>query len=188
MEELVQHVPEELRGLFRSFVTLTDAFCDEHLDAEYKQLSREMAAAVCQEGSPATRGKPVSWACGIVYALGWVNFLSDPANPPTMTGAQVAEAFGISQSTMMAKSKVIREGLNLVPLDPHWCVQSLIEDNPLVWMLEVNGVIVDIRTAPRPAQEEAYRQGLIPYIPDDQQGGELDDGIIARIGPDSGPP
>jgi hypothetical protein len=33
-------------------------------------------------------------------------------------------------------------------------------------MLSVNGVIMDIRDAPRGAQEEALRRGLIPYIPD----------------------
>jgi hypothetical protein len=29
----------------------------------------------------------------------------------------------------------------------------------------VNGLIVDIRDAPREAQEEALRLGLIPYLP-----------------------
>ena|SRR5690349_15847173 len=29
----------------------------------------------------------------------------------------------------------------------------------------VNGFIIDARTAPLPIQEEAFRKGLIPYIP-----------------------
>ena len=38
-------------------------------------------------------------------------------------------------------------------------------DNPFVWMLEVDGMIIDARTAPLEFQQEAYRLGLIPYIP-----------------------
>jgi hypothetical protein len=29
----------------------------------------------------------------------------------------------------------------------------------------VNGLIVDARSLPRPMQEEAFRKGLIPYVP-----------------------
>ena len=47
-------------------------------------------------------------------------------------------------------------------------VASRMEDNPLVWMAEVNGFLVDLRHAPREVQEIAYEQGLIPYIPADQ--------------------
>ena len=49
------------------------------------------------------------------------------------------------------------------------------DDNPLVWMLEVNGFVMDIRTAPREAQVAAYENGLIPYIPADRNDGGKDD-------------
>ena len=42
------------------------------------------------------------------------------------------------------------------------------EDNPLVWLLEVNGFLMDIRAAPREAQVVAYQKGLIPWIPADR--------------------
>ena len=51
---------------------------------------------------------------------------------------------------------------------PSFSRRSL-EDNPLVWMLKVNGLLMDIRTAPREAQEVAFQKGLIPYIPADRQ-------------------
>jgi hypothetical protein len=35
------------------------------------------------------------------------------------------------------------------------------------WLISVNGFIVDSRRMPCPIQEEAYRKGIIPYIPDD---------------------
>ncbi len=45
-------------------------------------------------------------------------------------------------------------------------LSSRVEKSPWVWMLEINGLIVDVRDAPRAIQEEAFRRGLIPYVPD----------------------
>jgi hypothetical protein len=39
------------------------------------------------------------------------------------------------------------------------------DSNPMAWMISVNGFILDARYAPRPIQEEAFRKGLIPYLP-----------------------
>jgi hypothetical protein len=44
------------------------------------------------------------------------------------------------------------------------------DDNPLAWMIQVNGLVADARRLPREIQEEAFRKGLIPYIPDDRAG------------------
>jgi hypothetical protein len=44
--------------------------------------------------------------------------------------------------------------------------QSL-DQNPLVWMAEVNGLLVDLRSMPREAQQIAFDKGMIPYIPAD---------------------
>lgn len=35
----------------------------------------------------------------------------------------------------------------------------------MTWMIEVNGLVVNARHLWREVQEEAYRKGLIPYIP-----------------------
>ena len=176
MSELTEQVPERVREACDLVVALTDTFCDAHLNDEYKQLCREMAAAVFRENLPITRGKPQSWACGIVYALGRVNFLDDPAQTPHLTSDQVAEGFGVSKATMQAKAKVIREGLNLMPLHPGWTLNSKLADNPLVWMVEIDGFILDLRHAPRNIQQAAFEQGLIPFVPDDpQQTGDAED-------------
>ncbi len=59
--------------------------------------------------------------------------------------------------------------LSIVQMDPDWCLPSMVERNPLVWMVETTGhFIIDIRSAPRHVQEEAYRKGMIPYIPADK--------------------
>ena len=54
-------------------------------------------------------------------------------------------------------------------LDPNWTLPSRLGDKLLVWMLNVNGFMMDVRHAPREVQEIAFRKGLIPYIPADRQ-------------------
>jgi hypothetical protein len=49
------------------------------------------------------------------------------------------------------------------------------DDNPLIWMLEVNGLLIDIRHCPREAQLVAFEKGLIPYIPADRSHNSADE-------------
>ncbi len=163
-------VPAEFRQVYLELVSLTDEFCNEHLNVEYQELCREMAISICQPESPVLRGKRASWASGIVYTVGWVNFLGDPSQEPHVRSEEIAEWFGVSTGTMLSKAKTIREGLGLIALDPDFTLPSRIDENPLIWMLQINnGLIIDIRHAPREAQEAAYKRGLIPYIPADRE-------------------
>jgi hypothetical protein len=87
--------------------------------------------------------------------------------PNTPSGGQPdLGVFRVEFFAMQAKSKQIRDLLGMYPMDPEWSTPSMIDQNPLVWMLEVNGLIIDVRHAPREIQEAAFRQGLIPYIPE----------------------
>ncbi len=175
------NIPDEFEEAFIAVVELTDAFCEQYLDEDYRQLCEEMAVAIYVRELPSQRDKPAGWAGGIVHAVGWVNFLHDPDRSPHITPAQLAEGFGISKGTMMTKSRIIRDKLDITTLDPDWCTPAMLADNPLVWMLEVNGFVMDIRTAPRGAQEEAYRLGLIPFIPADKQEPEPESGTGIKI-------
>jgi len=65
-----------MQETFNAIVALTDAFCRAHLHEEYAQLARQATAALCRKRpSPLATGHLKTWACGIVYALGSVNFL-----------------------------------------------------------------------------------------------------------------
>src|SRR5215217_6003490 len=80
-----ESVPKQLQPLYQEIVSITDAFCAENLTAEYADMSRRLAAALSRKRpSPLLRGKPQTWACGIVYAIGSVNFLSDRSFEPYM--------------------------------------------------------------------------------------------------------
>ena len=118
--------------------------------------------------SPLARGKPEVWACGIVYALGTVNFLFDKTQIPHMRADELCALFGVSQSTGANKAKLIRDMFGMFQMDPRWCLPSFLDKNPMVWMIQVNGLIMDARYVPREIQEEAYRLGLIPYVPADR--------------------
>ncbi|MCK5174690.1 MAG: hypothetical protein KAR47_14955 [Planctomycetes bacterium] len=170
-KRLLDTIEEDFHDVFTAIVELTDEFCEEHLNEDYKQLASDMAEALCGKGSLVNvkQGRPKSWAGGIIHALGWVNFLPDPATEPYMSSTDLAKGFGVSQGTMAAKSKIIRDAMDIMPMDPDWCLADLLDDNPLVWMLELDGFIVDIRKVRREIQEAAFREGLIPYIPADKK-------------------
>ena len=82
----------------------------------------------------------------------------------------IDRAFGVAESTGQGKSKAIRTLLKVRTSDPQWTLPSRMEENPMAWMIEINGFIVDARHLKREFQEEALRNGLIPYIPGDQAG------------------
>ncbi len=162
-------VPQSMRTTYDNIVGLKDHFCRDHLDDEYRELAQRMAAALCRKrSSPVTSGQPRTWACAIIYVLGRINFLSDRSTKPHMTTAELCTAFGVGQSTASAKARVISQMLNTHQLDPKWSLPSLLDANPLVWMAEVNGILVDLRHMPREVQEIAFHKGMIPYIPADR--------------------
>jgi hypothetical protein len=171
MNDPAARVPEELRGRYGEVIVLTDQFCAAHLDQEYRDLCRACAADACAAGVPVASGKAAGWAAGVISAVAYVNFLSDPERPFHMSPGDMAKRAGVSAATMQSKSKAVRDALDIDRLDPRYCIRELNEDNPFVWILLVNGMAMDIRQAPREAQEEAFRQGLIPYIPADGPGG-----------------
>jgi hypothetical protein len=163
-------VSKAMQATYDAVVALTDAFCRDHLNDEYRDLARTMTAALCRKRpSPLASGQPRTWACSIIYVLGQLNFLSDKASKPHMTMAEVCAAFGVGQSTASAKAKVISDALRTNRMDPTWMLRSFVDRNPLVWMAEVNGMLVDLRDMPRAVQVIAYEKGLIPYIPADRE-------------------
>jgi hypothetical protein len=160
------HLPSRMRARFDEIVALTDDVATRFLDAEYAELCRRMTAELARKRpSPLERGEARTWAAGIVYAVGWVNFLSDPSQQPHLTAAELAAAAGVGQSTIAATFRKIKDALRLSRLDPEWTRPSELLENPLAWIVLVDGLPVDLRDAPREVQEAAFRRGLIPFVP-----------------------
>jgi hypothetical protein len=165
-EQNKERVPATMQPLYDVIVQQTDVICAEHLNDEYAVLARKMAAALARKRPPPlTSGKPATWACGILYALGRANFLFDPSQQPHLRADTLCELCGVSKSTGSAKAKAVEDALGIDWLDSNWSLPSRLADHPTAWLISVNGLIVDARRMPVEIQQEAYDKGLIPYIP-----------------------
>ncbi len=161
-----EQVPKQLQPIYDEITAITDVFCNDHLNAEYARLSRQLTAALSRKRpSPLLRGKVTTWACGIVYALGSGNFLSDRSSKPFMRMEELCSLMGVSKSTGANKAAEIRKLFGMYQLDPNWTLPSRMDQNPMAWMIMVNGFIIDACHTSPEIQAEAYRKGLIPYIP-----------------------
>lgn len=165
-----EKIPQAMADKFSAITALTDAFCELHLNDEYRQMIRRVVGALARKRpSPLLKGKENVWAAAATHAVGRVNFLDDPTQTPHCKPKLIYEFFGIAESTGQNKSKEIRDALKMGPMSPEWTLPSRLADNPTVWMLQVNGLMMDIRRAPIELQRLAFEKGLIPFIPADQR-------------------
>lgn len=161
-----EKIPKAMAEKFAAITTLTDAFSAEYLNEEYRQVIHQVVGALARKRpSPLLKGKENVWVAAAVHAVGRVNFLDDPSQTPHCKPKLIYEFFGIGESTGQNKSKEIRDLLKMGPMSPEWTLPSRLGENPMVWMLQVNGLIVDIRGMPIEVQRMAFDKGLIPYIP-----------------------
>lgn len=159
-------IPEALRQQAEEILRLTDGFCADHLDAEYGELCRKLVAELARKRpSPLLRGDLRIWAGAGIYTIGSINFLFDRTQRPHLTADQLSQRLGLSKSTLAAKARRIQDLLNIVPCEPRYCRRAFLADNPLAWMISVDGFLVDARTMPPEIQMEARRKGLIPDLP-----------------------
>jgi Domain of unknown function (DUF6398)/Plasmid pRiA4b ORF-3-like protein len=164
-----ENVPPAMQEKFDQITELTNDFAQQYLDDEYAQLIRFATAALCRKRpSPLNSSKVATWACGITHAIGMANFLFDQAQTPYISAGDLYQLFGVSPGTGQGKSKLVRDALKINQWDADWCRPSKVGDNPLAWMVEVDGFIMDLRRAPRQLQAAAFAKGMIPYIPADR--------------------
>jgi hypothetical protein len=165
-------IPTKMHAKHDAIWALIEPFCRERLNNEYLNTCGALLRVLARKRpSPLVNGTPAAWACGIVRAIGWVNFLDDPSQTPHLKLTEVDRAFGVSSGTGQTKSKAIRDMLKLTAFEPEWTLPTRMKDNPIAWMVQVNGMIVDVRSMPRSIQEEAFARGMIPYLPS-QRGAE----------------
>jgi hypothetical protein len=160
---------EDAGDVLNVIVAMTEKFCHEYLNQEYAALCWKLAEKLARKRpSPLVKGKPETWACGIIRTIGWMNFLDDSSQKPHMKLTAIDKALGVGESTGQGKSVLIRKMLNMRQFDWHWLLPSRMDQYSVIWLLNVNGLPMDIRSAPREAQVEAFEKGLIPYVPADR--------------------
>ena len=107
-------------------------------------------------------GRPGVWAAAVIYTVGANNFLFDRNSEPYLSAVDLARLTGMAKSTMANKAGAIRRCLGLHPLEPGLCRRELLEDHPYAWYVEVNGILVDVRSLPATVQDEARHRGWVP--------------------------
>ena len=158
-------IPVAQRDRARQIIDVTDAACRELLDDEYGLLVRRLVARLARKRpSPIVRGDARIWAAGAIYAVGQVNFLFDRSQTPHLTAEQLAEALDVVKTTMANKAGMINRTLDIGIFEPDLSRVAMIEQHPMAWLVEVDGLILDARTLAPELQDEARRRGLIPDL------------------------
>jgi hypothetical protein len=170
MSQHSEKVPKAMAETFAAVTALTDGYCQAHLNAEYAQLMRFAAAALCRKRpSPLASGATATWAAGIAHAVGTTNFVFDSSQTPHVKAPELYAAFGVAPGTAQGKSKKIRDLLGMQQLGFAWSLPSRMQDLTSAWLFQTSsGFIVDARDLSRAEQVRLHEAGLIPYIPADR--------------------
>lgn len=160
-------VPKAMQEKYDEISSILIPYCDKYLSPEYKELCLHALEKLCRKRpSPLNSGRTKTWAASIVYAIGQNNFIFDKNQPVhVQNAAQLCEPFGVSKSTAANKAVEIRKMLKINYGNSEWILPSSVDDNPLVWMVEKNGLAVDARWLPLEEQIICWQKGLIPYVP-----------------------
>ena len=159
-------ISAQMRPVYEEIARMIEEYCEKYLNEEYLELCLRLLEKLCRKRpSPLLKGRRNTWAAGIVYAIAANNFIFDKSMPIHLTADELSRPFGIAPSTAGNKAAEIRKLVRMSPWDTEWLLKELVEDNPAIWMLSVDGFIVDARDLPLEFQQEAARRGLIPYVP-----------------------
>ena len=147
-------------------VEITDAFCAEHLDAEYAELCRALAVKLARNrcyAETAASGPPGS----CTRSAGSTSWRIRPRR--RFWTERLAELLDVKQTTMGNKGALIRDLLGIGRFHEEFVRQDMIERNLMAWLIEVDGLVMDARSLPVPVQHELARVGIIPYVPEQEQ-------------------
>ena len=97
-------VPDAVRQRLAAIVGLIDGVCRAHLTEEYASLGRELAAALARKRpSPLLQRRVPTWACGITYTLGTVNFLFEPTQTLHIHGRDLCALFNVKSECRLGQ-------------------------------------------------------------------------------------
>ena len=66
---------------------------------------------------------------------------------------------------MSSKAKQVRDLLKMDQFTAEFLRADVIAENPMVWFIEVDDLVMDSRSLPLDYQVVAFQRGYIPYIP-----------------------
>jgi len=123
---------------------MIEMFCREMLDEEYADLTvRLLVKFASRCPKKLATGGAESWACGLLRVVGYVNFLDDPELKCHLPFSEIDHAFAVTPTIGKSRMREIRKGLDIERFDPEFSTREALTANPIVWMMEVNGLLVD---------------------------------------------
>ena len=142
-------------------------FSMEYLDVEYAVLASTMLETLARKRpSPLESGDIRAWAAAAIQAVGTVNGLFNKKARFHMTAIELCDRLGVGRSTLHAKAAQIRKAIKFNPYyAPEYTRRELIAQNPYMWTVVIDGIVIDLLKAPLELQQEALRQNLIPWLP-----------------------
>ncbi len=135
---------ETLQQRIDELISMTDKFCNEHINAEYAALCKLMIEKLGRKKSikPLATGRLNIWAAAIVYTIATNNFLFDKSFEPYIPASEIHDYFDTKHSTVSAKSALIRQILKLAPrFDPEFSTQHSLENNPFLMFAQFGSLL-----------------------------------------------
>jgi len=135
---------ERLQQRIDELISMTDKFCNEHIDAEYAALCKLMIEKLGRKRSvkPLATGRLNIWAAAVVYTIAINNFLFDESFNPYIPSSVIYDYFDVKPSTLTGKAALIRKLLKLTyHFNPEFSTQHSMESNPMM-MLNRMGIYI----------------------------------------------
>ncbi|MHB1421403.1 MAG: DUF6398 domain-containing protein [Bacillota bacterium] len=127
----------------QQLIDLTKGFCNQFLDEEYELVIQKLINKMVRKRNvPFLSGKVEIWSAAIVHAMGTVNFLFDKSTKPNASVGDICDYFKTNQSTMVQKSKLIRDMFKMTYFDPEFSTARIAKDNPLNDLVLIDGLII----------------------------------------------
>ncbi len=153
---------DQIESIAQTLIQMTGEFCARHLDAEYERLCEQLILKMKRKRQPPfLSGRLTTWAAGVIYALGQINFLFDRDTQPYISPGQIAEHFGVSKSTVGQKAKQIRDMFDLSCWHPEFSTEDMLATSPFKNMVVIDGFIVPVELLKPEKREELRRRGMI---------------------------
>lgn len=117
----MQELSNAIAGKYDEISEKIKIFSKEYLNEEYMNICMKAAKTLCLEHEEdLKKGKSLSWAAGIVHAIGSVNNLFDSKDEPYVKALDLYKAFEVSSSTGLSKSKEVKKLLNISEENGEW--------------------------------------------------------------------
>lgn len=119
----MQELSNVIASRYEETIDKIKVFSNEHLNNDYENICSIAAKTLFENNEEQLKkGKSISWAAGIVHAIGTINNLFDSKEEPYIKATDLYKAFGVSSSTGASKSKEVKNLLDLSKESQKWLI------------------------------------------------------------------